>query len=390
MYWYTLTPLDVILLRDAKPFTPGERAWAGSIFPPNGHTVAGALRSLIDKKDFEIKGVFLCREDKDKKKTLYFPRPLGWVGLKPLIPLHQEWNTNSPFHHAMWDQSQPCPLVTLSKDSEKDDKNYRQYLPSDAVLFYLKNGYFEKEHLLLPTDDKHNPEYEPEQPWKIETRSHNSIEDNSKQVKNADGYFVEKAVRMASGWHLAIGLNYQLDTPATIRLGGEGHRVLIQACDELGNQWKSLHNQSNENFKKEGKSIAYLVTPGVFERKHNGQAMCKPYPWEWKLAHTINNNQNKDDPSRVLVSVATAKAVPISCRIRDKNDNSKSIPAPQVFAAPMGTQYYLNKPCYLYANPDNPETQSFKGNKEAKAYHRAKGLLDLGYSELLWIKWKEN
>jgi hypothetical protein len=30
MYWYTLTPLDVILLRDAKPFTPGERAWAGS------------------------------------------------------------------------------------------------------------------------------------------------------------------------------------------------------------------------------------------------------------------------------------------------------------------------------------------------------------------------
>lgn len=30
MFWYTLTPLDVLLLRDAKPFTPGERAWAGS------------------------------------------------------------------------------------------------------------------------------------------------------------------------------------------------------------------------------------------------------------------------------------------------------------------------------------------------------------------------
>ncbi len=180
MYWYTLTPLDVLLLRDAKPFTPQERAWTDSIFPPNGHTIAGALRSLIDKKDFEIKGVFLCREDKDKKMTLYFPRPLGWVGLKPLIPLHQKWNNNSPFHHAMWDQNQPCPLVTLSEDSEKDDKKYRQYLPYDAVLFYLENGYFKKEHLLLPTADKNHPDYEPEQLWQIETRSHNSLEDNSK------------------------------------------------------------------------------------------------------------------------------------------------------------------------------------------------------------------
>ncbi|MFM7714712.1 MAG: type III-B CRISPR module-associated Cmr3 family protein, partial [Microcystis sp.] len=46
MYWYTITPLDVLLLRDAKPFSPGERAWAGSTFPPNGHTIAGALSAL--------------------------------------------------------------------------------------------------------------------------------------------------------------------------------------------------------------------------------------------------------------------------------------------------------------------------------------------------------
>ncbi len=195
---------------------------------------------------------------------------------------------------------------------------------------------------------------------------------------------------MASGWHLAIGLNYQLDTPATIRLGGEGHRVLIQPCNELGKQWDQLHQQSEKNFKIGGKVTAYLVTPGVFERRHNGQAMCRPYPWEWKLAHTVNGNQNKDDKSRVLVSAATAKAVPISCRIRDNEDQSKSIPAPQVFAAPSGSQYYLNKPQYLFADPDNPEAQKFKANQDAKAYHRARRLLDLGYSELLWIKWKEN
>ncbi len=61
MYWYTLTPLDIWLFRDAKPFTPGERAWAGSVFPPNGHTIAGALRGLLQSHhDLTLCGPFLC------------------------------------------------------------------------------------------------------------------------------------------------------------------------------------------------------------------------------------------------------------------------------------------------------------------------------------------
>lgn len=58
MYWYSLTPIDVLLLRDAKPFTPGERAWAGSVFPPNGHAIAGALRGCLGTKKtiFKLKG----------------------------------------------------------------------------------------------------------------------------------------------------------------------------------------------------------------------------------------------------------------------------------------------------------------------------------------------
>ena len=47
MNWYTITPLDVYVFKMLKPFTPGERAWAGSVFPPNGHTIAGALRKLL-------------------------------------------------------------------------------------------------------------------------------------------------------------------------------------------------------------------------------------------------------------------------------------------------------------------------------------------------------
>lgn len=138
--------------------------------------------------------------------------------------------------------------------------------------------------------------------------------------------------------------------------------------------------------KEEKRAIAYLITPGVFEKPHNGQATCQPYPWEWKLAHINNPNQTQGH----LVSVATERAVPISCRIRDQDDAAKSIPAPQVFAAPSGSQYYLNQPQYLYANPDNPETNYLKENQEAKAYQKAKRLLALGYSELLWISYSNS
>jgi CRISPR-associated protein Cmr3 len=79
-----------------------------------------------------------------------------------------------------------------------------------------------------------------------------------------------------------------------------------------------------------------------------------------------------------LVSVATDKPVPISCRIRD--EKNVSIPAPQVFAAPPGSIYYLNQPQKLFAEDEN--------SKQSKALEKANRLRDLGYSELLWVSYK--
>lgn len=370
MYWYTLTPLDVLLFRDAKPFAPGERAWAGSIFPPNGHTVAGAIRGLLgEKTHFQLKGPFFCRTDHQAKVRLYLPRPLGFVGSKPLIPL--DWNKNSPLHQALWDKSQPCPLSSLSKsgneEEEQDDSEdkYRQYLPSDVVEKYLKSGKISDSDWLVSDEE--------EKPWIVETRSHNAIETGTRQVKDADGYFVENAIRLQSGLSLAIGIDQEINTPTTIRLGGEGHRAILQKCDELDEQWNLLQRKSQENFESGGQSLAYLVTPGVFERpQKDRKAMCQAWPWEWKLAHTVNGNQTPGH----LVSVATDRAVPISCRIRDKDNDKKSIPAPQVFAAPPGSIYYLNQPEELFQNSE-------------QASNKAKRWRQLGYSELLWISYKE-
>ena len=380
MYWYKLTPLDILMLRDAKPFSPQERAWAGSIFPPNGHTIAGALRGILgEKKDFKIVGPFLCYQNTEN--TLYLPRPLGFAKSVPLVPL--TWETESYINNALWDKTQPCPLVKAhnKKDDDDDDlvkgngveTKFRQYLPYCVVKKYLKTGKIDKNDWNIIKDSHED------KPWDEETRSHNSIEPGTKQVKDADGYFVEKAIRLHQNWSFAIGINHEITTPATIRLGGEGHRVIVESCPELGEQWQELQNISRDNFQADTQSIAYLVTPGVFERPHKYNPdhpekrinLCRPYPWEWKL---------KDG---IFVSMSTDKAVPISCRIREKQDNTKSItksiPAPQVFAAPPGTLYYLNKPQGLFQ--DNESLANDKKN-------RVNNWRQLGYSEMLWIKYQ--
>ena len=415
MHWYTLTPLDVMLLRDAKPFTPGERAWAGSIFPPNGHTLAGALRGLLgETANFQLKGPFFCRTNPveegrrqeaegtreysvremeslperaedipsascpqpsafltEPNVRLYLPRPLGYVGSTPLVPV--VWDEQLPLSHALWDKTQPCPLgakrpktTDSSQDDDEDDAGsgdkYRQYLPSDVVEKYLRQGQISQDDWLVKQDGEDNP-------WTVETRSHNAIQENTRQVKDADGYFVENAIRLQPHWSLAIGIDRKINTPNTLRLGGEGHRVMIERCEALDKQWQKLWELSEENRQKDLRSLAYLITPGVFERIHdNRKAMCQAWPWEWKLAYTVNGNQKPGH----LVSVATDRAVPISCRIRDKNDQGKSIPAPQVFAAPPGSVYYLNQPHRLFQDSD-------------QAPNKVQRWRQLGYSELLWL-----
>ena len=105
--------------------------------------------------------------------------------------------------------------------------------------------------------------------------------------------------------------------------------------------------------------------------------MCRAWPWEWKLAHTVNGNQTPGQ----LVSVATDKPMPISCRFRDDQDKNKSIPAPQVFAAPPGSVYYLNEPQGLFQEePTKKDGQPKKTNIWRQ----------LGYSELLWISYEDS
>lgn len=374
-FWYTLTPLDVLMFRDAKPFTPGERAWAGSTFPPNGHAIAGALSALLDRRSnpnardreetYCLKGPFLCRDE-----TLYFPRPFNYVGVTPLVPLL--WQDQHPLNGQMlYDTTKPCPLVkrgdaSQSKGDEGEDEELKvDYLPCGVVEAFLVTGKILRESWKKAV----------EKPWCIETRSHNALDVGTRQVKAADGYFVENSIRLKDGWRLAIGLNQEIATPVTLRLGGEGHRAILDRCDSLQAQWEKLWQISEQQRQQVRRCLAYLITPGIFERIHRERskdgrnrdiARCRAYPWEWKQPN--------------LVGVATDKPVPISCRIQDKNGTGKSIPAPQVFAAPPGSVYYLEHPQPLYADD--------RDAKPGKALARAQRMRQLGYSELLWLPYQ--
>jgi len=376
MYWYTLTPLDILLFRDAKPFTPGERAWAGSVFPPNGHAIAGALSALLNRKTgekLELKGPFFCYD----YQNLYFPRPLGFDKKTALVPL--AWVNHPLKNQVMYDRTLPSPLIRPSgapSDDDEDEvesqagcatsapKKYRQFLPFDVVKTYLD------ESIISPESWETNADIAGEdKPWIVETRSHNALESGTRQARSEDGYFVENAIRMKARWSLAIGLDQKIENPVTFRLGGEGHRVILEPQPHLGLQWDALQEISQKNYTTGGKSLAYLVTPGAFERKHsNGKVLCRAWPWEWDLAEPENPQARRGE----LVSVATDKAVPISCRFRD--EENKSIPAPQVFTAPPGSVYYLNKTPTLFQDDRTKKVHVWR---------------QLGYSELLWINYKE-
>ncbi|MBD2054632.1 CRISPR-associated protein Cmr3 [Oculatella sp. FACHB-28] len=385
MHWYTLTPLDVLLFRDAKPFTPGERAWAGSVFPPNGHTIAGAIRSLLQTDNaLTLKGPFLCKEE-----TLYLPRPLNYVGSQRLSPLTwlQERDSEHSSKQMQWDRRYPTPLLREGESNpDKDDlkaqddrQDYRQYLPVQLVQQLLKGQTLSQ--MNWKCQDGESP-----QPWTIESRPHNTLKTGERQVKDSDGYFVENAIRLHRGWSLAIAVDEKTHQAIqgkgdliTVRLGGEGHHVLMQTCEPLNAQWKELQETSKANYDKaeaslqsnpnQARSLAYLVTPGVFERNRDKVATCRAWPWEWNLTHPPNPNQSPGS----LVSVATERPVPISCRFRDAS--SGSIPAPQVFAAPPGSVYYLERPAQLF------QDQPTVNGKPNKVHHWRQ----LGYSEMLWI-----
>ncbi len=351
--WYQIIPNDLLMFRDAKPFSPQERAWASSTFPPHGYTIAGALKHLFEVKhlnnqEFQLIGPFLSYGE-----DLFFPKPLHFVSTTRLLPY--TWLSDPVFEGIKFDHNLPLPLVPEQILDNKGGDDHPSYLSSAIIIDFIQGK------LTSVSDIK--KQYGSKSPWRYETRPHNTIEDSTGQVRVTDGYFVENGVRLLPGWSIAIGLisprefHDQLQTTESIRLGGEGHYAILQPYPPVSQIWQEIATLSNEVLatSTHQKHLAYLATPGIFESRRNdreNQAICRAYPWHW---HRANNG--------VLVSVATEKPIPISGRFHGLHLS------PQVFAAPAGSVYFLE---------GHNKTNSVR--QYQKKYEK------LGFNQFLWCR----
>ena len=130
MTWYRITPLDVLLFRDSRPFSPADGSWARGLFPPMPMTVFHGLRSLLRQRttkgdrtnrDLDFLGPFL----RDGEDRLWLPTPKdlvclyppsvgakqrsdGWHSVHRLQPAPEE----PSWTHLAFDTGHPAPMVS--------------------------------------------------------------------------------------------------------------------------------------------------------------------------------------------------------------------------------------------------------------------------------------
>ncbi|MHC5611156.1 MAG: type III-B CRISPR module-associated Cmr3 family protein [Nostoc sp.] len=381
MHWYTINPLDVLLFRDSKPFSPGDGSWAKGSFPPMPITVFQALRSLLsqrieqaerDRRDINFLGVFLV----DEQNTLWLPTPKDLICLKIREVGEKGEQSQKIFSKKTaddWDETvrlQPCARNPTWEYICFDNQGINnQKKPKPMVLPQIDKKYYPcgnphpwiKAEALRNYLNGKNPESPSnfcKNPWDVQVLPHIHMEKDSRQVRDSEGYFTEVAVRLKPGWQFVAAISGQIPD-GVVRLGGEGHRAIVTSLNIPANP--VLHEQLQwlrENpTPMDSHKYAYLLTPGLADV---GKALYASYPSAW--------NEN-------LQGCVTDKALlwgGVSTITRNQSDREFGL-LPQRAFVPPGTVYIFDgKP---------PDTQLLlpKGNQRWLETFK-----QLNYGKLLW------
>ncbi|MCL2937403.1 MAG: hypothetical protein MGU50_12950 [Trichodesmium sp. MAG_R02] len=294
--WYQLTPLDVLLFRESKPFTPGEASWAKGFFPPPPSTVFQALRtalavsdpneSKISKRDLNFLGPFLM----DSSQTLWFPTPkdLLAVGTKGEKEAEEEndnykdsaktWNNITrlvssdsleTWEHLENSQSVSAMVPPLLTSNEFICGRPKPWIKATALCKYLQG-----KNCLKPHDFEDDP-------WGVQILSHIDMQKGTRQVKVESGYFTEVATRMKSGWHFVVAFSADLEK-TIVRLGGEGHHTMVTPID-TPSEWEGLRSYEQPKYQEADTEnrFAYLLTAGLAEARI-GVPIYGVYPQSWQ------------------------------------------------------------------------------------------------------------
>jgi len=325
MFWYAIEPLDVLLFREAKPFSPGEGAWAKGQFPPMPITVFQALRSIESfygneekdkRRDLTFTGPFLM----DNKNQLWLPTPKDlccirlvgdrsnpeyskdrvedWDKLVRIVPAQQD-REDSDWRHISFDNRELPPMVPPRLPEGNYSKRQKPWISQIvARALAMQNQLPEficgspqpwmKAQALcqyLLGENSTSPDDFCSDPWSVQVLPHIHMETGVRQVKDSDGYFTEVAIRLKPGWKLVAGISKEIAETQVVRLGGEGHRALVSPLKDLF-QLKNGHWPDWEALKefltpKTETSTAYLLTPGL-ARAEADAPVYGAYPHEWR------------------------------------------------------------------------------------------------------------
>ena len=290
MNWYTIEPLDVLLFRESKPFSPGDGSWAKGLFPPMPITVFQALRSLLDptdpkkedkKRDRQFIGPFFL----DEYDRLWLPTPKDLVCIRTKKSEDETTQYSSKEASDNWDIIRRLVPVNLNEEAWQhlcfDEKNLppmvSPYLDSNQYICGKPKPLIKAEALLqyLDGNDEHWQKDDfYENPWKPQVLPHIHIESGTRQVKDSEGYFTEVAMRLKPGWKFVAAMSEKLVDISVVRLGGEGPRAIVSLLS------KFPHREKLEDSKQpEDSNFAYLLTPGLAEVE---PALYGAYPTNWK------------------------------------------------------------------------------------------------------------
>ncbi|NJM84913.1 MAG: hypothetical protein HC839_01115 [Leptolyngbyaceae cyanobacterium RM2_2_21] len=306
MHWFGLMPLDVLLFREAKPFSPGEGAWAKGLFPPMPITVFQAMRSLLPdygegaanrRRDLNFLGPFL----QDPDGNLWLATPKDLVGIRHRSENDEEPKPDQKKASDQWEQLvrlQPAAADGVLGFSERSlPPMVFPALETDQYVCGKPDAWMRADVLTAYLGGQatfRQPEFTHDfkapwvrgNPWDVQILPHIHMQEGARQVLEADGYFTEVAVRMDPGWGFVVGIESdpsEEESPfreiekAVIRLGGEGHRAIASQIS-TPKHWQAL--QPFTKPQQAQTHSAYVLTPGLAQT-HANQPLYGLCPHDW-------------------------------------------------------------------------------------------------------------
>jgi CRISPR-associated protein Cmr3 len=214
-HWYTLTPLDLLLFRESKPFSPGDGAWAKGLFPPLPTAVFQAIRSATDAygdtrdRNLNFIGPFLIYEPLGAKPTLWMPTPNDLVCVETVE--EPEEDSNFEDRAAQWQRTarlQPCdythrawkhigfdliqfpndelaPMIPPSLANLAQDEDRNTVLHPNERIVGRPNPWIRLDALLqyLEGECLTDPSALKEDPWSIQVIPHIKMQSETRQLR---------------------------------------------------------------------------------------------------------------------------------------------------------------------------------------------------------------